>query len=128
MKKGEKTGFSILEVFITIFIIGVILILYQASLSGFYIIRTVKDQEIALRVANNKLEELRSAGYDNIPSTGSFNNPQLSDFLDKSSILTVEDFNAETKQITVTINWREKAGAPFKNVSLTTLVTKNGGI
>lgn len=130
MKSKTKInyGFSLLEVIVTLFIIGLVLVLYQAALGKVRLIQYAKNQEIALRVANNKIEELRSGGYSALPSSGSFSDSQLNSLSNSSASMTITDYNADTKQILVTIQWLDPAGSSLKNISLTTLITKTGGL
>jgi prepilin-type N-terminal cleavage/methylation domain-containing protein len=125
---NSQKGFSLLEIVITIAIIGMILLLYQIFLSNLFLSRDAKNQEIALRIANNKIEELRAVGYDSLPVSGTFSDTQLSLLSQSSATMTITDFNVDTKQILVTIQWIEPSSPNYKTISLTTLVTKAGGL
>jgi prepilin-type N-terminal cleavage/methylation domain-containing protein len=127
-KLNSKSGFSLLEVIISLFIIGLILALYQAVLGNVRLIQYAKDQEIALRVANNKMEELRAGGYTALPASGSFSDSQLNALSSSTAAMAITDFNATTKEVLITIQWREAVGTSAKNISLTTLITKTGGL
>jgi prepilin-type N-terminal cleavage/methylation domain-containing protein len=127
-KQNSKKGFSFPEVMITIFVVAIVLVLYIAAANTIRILKTSKDQEIALRVANNKVEELRAGGYDNLPASGSFSSSQLSTLPNSSGTMTITDFNARTKQVQITVEWREPSNTSARNVSLVTLVTRVGGI
>lgn len=124
----KNSGFTLLEVITTIFIIGLVLVLYQAALGKAKLIQYAKNQEIALRVANNKIEELRAGGYEALPSSGSFSDSQLDSLSGSSASMAITDYNADTKQVLITIEWQEPTGSSLKNISLTTLVTKTGGL
>lgn len=123
----KQGGFSLLEVIITLLIIAVILSLYQAALGTVFVTRTAKDQETALLIANNKLEELRAGGYNNLPAGGSFNDAQLSLLPGGSASLTVTDYSSTTKQTLVNVQWLDPVGLK-KSISITTLITKYGGL
>jgi prepilin-type N-terminal cleavage/methylation domain-containing protein len=127
-KKNQNSGFSLVEVLVTLFIIALILVLYQQSMGKVRLIGYADDQETALRVANNKIEELRSGGYAALPSSGSFSDSQLNTIANSSAAMTITDFNADTKKVVITIEWRQSAGYPLRSVSLTTLITKTGGL
>ncbi len=114
--------------FITLFIIGVILLLYQVSFNNLLLSRNIKDQEIALRVANNKIEALRAEGYDTLPASGSFSDSQLDSLPGALATMTITDFNTDTKQIIITIQWQEPGIAIPQTLSLATLITKTGGL
>jgi prepilin-type N-terminal cleavage/methylation domain-containing protein len=126
--RKQQRGFSLLEIIITIAIIGMILLLYQIFLSNLFLSRDAKNQEIALRIANNKIEELRAVGYDSLPSSGVFFDTQLNLLSQSSAAMTITDFNADTKQVLITIQWFEPTSPTPKTISLTTLVTKVGGL
>ncbi|MCX6766716.1 MAG: type II secretion system protein [Candidatus Moranbacteria bacterium] len=131
---GEKTkinsnsGFSVIEVLVTLFVVGLVFVLFQQALGKVHLVNYADDQETALRVANNKIEELRSGGYSALPTSGNFSDSQLNTLSNSSVSMTITDFNTNTKKVVVTIQWRQSAGSPLRNVSLTTLVTKTGGL
>lgn len=127
-KRNQKSGFSIVEVMITLFIIGTVLVLYQAAVSTIRFVRVAKHQEIALGIAGNKIETVRSGGWDNLPESGSFSDPQLGALPNGTATLDISSFNDDTKQISVSVEWREFAGASLREVTLDTLVTKTGGL
>jgi prepilin-type N-terminal cleavage/methylation domain-containing protein len=127
-KINSKSGFSLLEVLVTLFIIGLVLVLYQAALGKVKLIQYAKNQEIALRIANNKIEVLRAGGYSALPSSGSFYDSQLNSLSNSSANMTVTDYNADTKQVIVTIQWQEPVSSSPKEISLITLITKTGGL
>jgi prepilin-type N-terminal cleavage/methylation domain-containing protein len=128
IKLNSKSGFTLLEVLITLFIIGLVLVLYQMSLGKVKLIQYAKNQEIALRVANNKIEELRAGGYSGLPSSGSFSDSQLDPLSNNSASMTISNYNADTKQVLITIQWQELVSSSPKNISLVTLITKTGGL
>lgn len=128
IKLNSKSGFSLLEVIVTLFIIGLVLVLYQASLGKIKLIQYAKNQEIALRVANNKIEELRAGGYSALPASGSFSDSQLNSLSNSSANMTITDYNADTKRVLITIQWQESISSSLKNISLATLITKTGGL
>jgi prepilin-type N-terminal cleavage/methylation domain-containing protein len=130
MKKNINlnSGFTLLEVLVTIFIIGLVLVLYQGALGKVGLIQYAKNQEIALRVANNKMEELRAGGYAALPSSGNFSDTQLNSLPNSSASMTITAYNSDTKQVVITIQWDDPSSSSSKNISLTTLVTKTGGL
>lgn len=128
MKKGTQQGFTILEVALGIFIVVVMLMLYQAALNSVFLTKNAKDQEIALRIASHKIEEIRAGGYASVPSSGSFSDSLLSTIPSGSANLEVATFNAKTKQITVTVSWQEINAQTVHSVSLDTLITEVGGL
>ena len=122
-------GFSLIEVTISIFIIGVVLLLLQAIIRSSTLIRMTKSQGIALSIARNKLESVRVGGYTNIPVSGSFSDSLVSTFpRAATTTLTVSTYNTKTKQIIVSVIWRDPGAAASSTVSLLTLMTETGGL
>ena len=124
----KQTGFSLIEVVVTLFIIGVIFVLYQVALNGIFLTRNAKDQEVALRVATHKVEELRSLGYFSLPASGAFTDSQLSSLLQSSASMAISDYNLKTKQITVTVSWKENNTNVPHSLQLNTLISQDGGL
>jgi len=127
-KPKSRQGFSIVEVMITLFIIGTVLVLYQAAAGTIRFVRVANHQEIALAIANNKIETLRSGGFGNLPESGSFSDPQLGSLPDGTAALDISSLNDDTKEVSVSVEWREFESMPAKSVSLDTLITKTGGL
>lgn len=125
---GAQCGFSLLEVLVAVFLIGVIFVMYSAAMKNVSLNRNAKAQEIALRIASTKMEVLRDAGYGSLPASGSFADSQLASIPSGSASLAVLDFNAETKQVTVTVSWTEPSIGGGRNVVLSTLITVTGGL
>ena len=121
-------GFSLIEVIVTVFVIGLAFLLYQGAIQNVFVSRSAKDEEVALRVASDKLEELRKGGYANLPASGSFSDAQLADLSQGTGSLTIADFNAETKQVEVTVSWNETSTGGTHSVLLSTLMTQDGSI
>ncbi len=128
--KTKQQGFSLLEVLIALFMVAMMLVLYQSAISAIALSRNAKDQEIALRIASHKLEALRAAGYDALPSSGTypFSDAQLSIIPAASGSFTVIDSTNRTKQVTVTTTWREPGTGKDHAVVLDTLITAVGGL
>lgn len=121
-------GFSLIEVTITIFIFGILLLLLQAVLQSSVLVRTTKSQGIALTIVRNELEILRAGGYATLPPSGSFSNNLLSTIPSATTTLTVSTYNASTKQVTASVIWREPGSSASSTISLSTLITNTGGL
>ncbi len=121
-------GFSLIEVTVTIFIVGILLLMFQAILQSSILVRTTKSQGIALTIARNELETLRAGGYATLPQSGSFSNSLLSTLPSATSSLTVSVYNAGTKQVVAKVIWRESGSSASSTVSLSTLITQTGGL
>jgi prepilin-type N-terminal cleavage/methylation domain-containing protein len=130
MKKNifNSFGFSLLEVVVTVFIAGLILLVYQASSNIILLSRNAKNQEIALVIANNKIEELRAGGYGALPVSGSFSDSQLSLLPGGFGELVVNDFATNTKEVIATVYWQNNGGNGQMEVSVPTLMASGGGL
>lgn len=122
-------GFSLIEVIISIFVMGVMLILLQAVVHSGVLVRTSKNQGIALSIARNELETLRIGGYAALPVSGSFSDSLMSTLPQAATtMLTVTPYNAKTKQVVVSVEWLDPGASASSTVSLATLVTETGGL
>lgn len=117
-----------IEIIVSIFIMSVALILLQAVIQSGVLVRTSKNQGIALTIVHNKLEELRAGGYAALPPSGTFSDTLLSTLPLATTTLTIADYNAKTKQATVSVIWRDPGTSASSTVSLSTLITQIGGL
>ena len=127
-RKSCRQGFSLIEVVIAIFIITVMFAFYQAALRSTALARSAKYKDLALRIANNKMEELRAGGYGSLPASSPFSDPLLSSLPSGSAAMSISDYNDKTKQVSAIVSWKELAGSESHSVSLSTLITQVGGI
>jgi prepilin-type N-terminal cleavage/methylation domain-containing protein len=121
-----QSGFSLMEVIITIFIIGALAAIFAAALNLARLTRDSKFQDIALRVASQQLESERALGYASTTS-GSFSDPLLALLPAGTATTTISAYNAKTKQVTVTVTW-DGGASSTRSQSLTTLITQVGGL
>jgi len=120
-------GFSLVEVTVAIAVVALVVVatsvlLQRLPVGG----REVRDQDLALKIASEEVEILRAGGYDALPVSGSFSHPQLGSLREGAASLVIDDSNAKTKQVAVTVSWQGAVGA--RAVSLTTLVSQNSGL
>jgi prepilin-type N-terminal cleavage/methylation domain-containing protein len=121
-------GFSLIEVLVSIFIMGVMLVMLQAVLRSNVLVKMSKNQGVALSIARNEIEILRMGGYDSLPASGSFYSDLLSTIPGAVTELAVDDYNAKTKQVTVQVSWKDSGATASSTVSLSTLITQVGGL
>lgn len=122
-----QRGFSLIEVILTIGIVGTILVVFQAVLTSSALVRTTTFEGVALKIAESKLNVLRHGGYAALPPSGSLTDTNLSLLPEGAETVTVSSFNTGTKQVTVSVSWSDpRAGA--RTVSMTTLVATLGGL
>lgn len=124
-KTDKNSGFSIIEVVITIAMVGLMLVVYQTSANTVVLNKGSNYQEIALRIASSKLQTLRTQPYASLPASGAFADSLLSSLPQGQGTLTVTDYNAKTKQIKATVSWRNPKGKT-QQVNLETLITQGG--
>ena len=125
----SNRGFSLIEVMISIFIVGAVALLYFATLNTFRLTHKSRDEITALNVAQNKLTSLRSGRFANLPASGSFTDSQLSNLDSATATLAITNAGTTSlKQVTVTISWHEENPATTSSISASTLITQTGGI
>jgi len=107
-------------------IIAVFFVLFQAAAGTSIINRNVKHQELALRIAQTKIDNLQFLSYDSLPASGSFSDPSLASLPQGEAAVTVVDFNEKIKQVTVTVRWQEPGVSAARSVSLSTLIGEGG--
>ncbi len=122
----KQKGFSIIEVVVSLFILGVVLLVYAAANNTLILNRIAKHQQLAYRIAANKMESLRSAGYISLPATSTFTDPLFTNLPTASGNIEVTVYDTKTKEVTVTVTWREQGTAVDKRSTVTTLITQGG--
>lgn len=126
---NASRGFSLIEIVVSVFIVGVMLIMLQAVMHSGVLVRTSKSQGIALAIARNELESLRAGGYAALPPSGTFPDSLMNTLPPfATTTLTVSDYNAKTKQVSVSVVWRDAGSPASSTVSLSTLITQTGSL
>lgn len=121
------TGFTLIEVLVAIFVIGMLVALYGVGVMTMSLSREAAHQDVALHAANQQLEVLRMGGYAALPSSGSFSSAQVSQLQSGTGAMTISTLNSETKQVVVIVSWQEGSRGS-RSVSLTTFITETGGL
>lgn len=122
-------GFTLIEVIISIFIVGVMLLLLDAVIRSGTLVNTSKHQGVALAIARSELEQVRAGGYDALPASGSFSDSLLDTLPPAATAtVTVDSYSAKTKQVTVVVEWLDPGLSASSTVSLATLITQVGGL
>jgi prepilin-type N-terminal cleavage/methylation domain-containing protein len=127
MQHSLNRGFALIEVTVAIFVVGLMIVASASLLRGVPATRLTLDQSIALSIAQNKIEALRAGGYAALPATGSFTDSALTALASSTGSVTVTAYASTTKQVQVSVSWREK-DTSVRSVSLTTLITNVGGL
>lgn len=126
-QRARQKGFTLLEVIVSIAVIAGLFMLYTAAINNVFLSRTIKQKDVALRIASHKMEELRAGGYDSLPASGSFSDSNLSSLPSGTGSMTISDYNTSTKQVQVTVSFEDFAGNN-QSVSLSTLIIQSGGL
>ncbi len=92
-----------------------ILVLSQAFSMGMLASRDVENVDLALNIAQAKMEEIRNTSFSNIGSSGPTNDSNFSNF---TTTITVT--GTDPKQVGVTVAWNVQGGST--SVALTTLI------
>lgn len=123
----KRFGFTLIEMLISVGIISAMVAVgtlvvgaMNASLDSAY-------ENIAFRIANGKLDELRAGGYGALPASGQFDDVALAGLPQGSASTSVTVWNEETKKTTSGVSWLSVDGGT-RFVSLTTLITQTGGL
>lgn len=125
--KQTKSGFSLIEVVITIAIVGLMILVYQGIVSNVILTRTAQNKDIALKIASYKIEELRATGYGSLPASGSFSDSLLNSIPSGTATIAVTTYSQKVKQVAVTVSWTEPNSSQI-SVVLTTLIADSGGL
>lgn len=130
-------GFSLIESIVSIFIVGVMLLLLQGVLRSAALAQASQHQNAALSIARNELESLRAGGYGALPDSGPFYDSLLSSLPSATAYLTISDYEEgeesgetgnEIKQVTVRVQWQDPGITASSTVSLSTLISQTGGL
>lgn len=121
-------GFSLVETTIAIGIVGMMIVATSAFLQRLPVNgREVRDQDIALRIAQSEIETLRASGYDALPVSGPFTNPLLDSLATSTASVTIIDYSARAKRADVQVSWQGNDDIA-RQVTLTTLITQSSGL
>lgn len=126
-KRNFGAGFTLIEVTVSIFIIGSIAVASTMLLHGAQLNRVVRDEGLALKIAGRQIEVLRAGGYAALPSSGPFTDSSLSSLASGAAFVTVSSYGAKTKEVEAAVSWLGPDNAP-RTISVTTLVTETGGL
>ena len=125
-KKNLQSGFSLLEVPISLFIIAVMLLVYAAASNTLMLNRNSREADLANYIAVSEIEDLRNTGYANLPASGAFTHPLLDQLPSGTATITITDYNNDTKEAVVTVSWKDQGSFAAHSAVLTTLINKYG--
>ena len=127
MPLQRKRGFTLIEMLIAVFIMSVAAGFVTIVTGTIKVTRDAAFESVAFHIAGAKLDELRAGGYEALPAEGSFSVPELASLPQGTASTSLTALNADTKQVMVGVSWRG-ANNLDRVVSLTTLITRTGGI
>ena len=127
IRNKHDAGFSLIEVLVVIFIVGILSLIYAAGAPLIKAANGVANEDVALHAASQELEKLRAGGYAALPASGAFTNTQLNTLPSGVGNETITNFNPTIKQVAVIVSWQEISGN-MRSVSLSMLITQTGGI
>lgn len=124
---ANHSGFTIAELVITIVIMGIIIPAVALALTNLSVVNyQARDLTLANMIAQNKVETLRSAGYNSVATgTQSFTSELPSTMgSPKSASYTVTTPQTGIKQVDVSISYTEYKAA--KSISYRTYISELG--
>jgi len=128
----KKGGFTVVEAFIAIVILGLCAIaLFTALNVGFHLVNDIRENIIASSIIQEEIEELRKSFFIKLPSYGesSFSNDSLSLLYNPSGTVNVIDAysNPNIVKIIITVRWYSRLNTTKQHIKrIATLITKNG--
>jgi prepilin-type N-terminal cleavage/methylation domain-containing protein len=131
-KLHHQKGFSLVEIIVVIFIIGVAGLLIGNLPSSISSTNRSQHESLAKDIANKQIETLRRTGYTNLSNgTTTISDTDLSKLPSYTAEYIISDCGApyctngeDAKVITVTITWNEIGDT--KQVQLATIVSSGG--
>lgn len=126
LKNKNQTGHTIVEVVIAMFVFIVMLFLYASASNSTRLNRQVKNQDLALRIAESSMEDLKNTPFNSLPSSGSLNHSNLSLLMNSSLNLTMTSINPSLKQAEVVISWKDESAGSVRSINLTSLLSDKG--
>lgn len=115
-----------MEVVVTLFLIGVTLLLFQVTAKSLVLNKYNRYREVALRIADKELQTLRTTPFASLPSSGSFSDSLLSTLPNGQGAITITDINSRLKDVTVTVSWNNTSGTATQSIRLQTYIDQGG--
>lgn len=114
--RNRSSGFTLLEIIVTLVLLAVgVTALAQAFSTGIFASSDIENVDLALNIAQAKMEEIRNTTFASISSSGPTADPNFSSYN-----VTVTVTGTDPKQADVSVAWNTKGGET--SVGLTTLV------
>lgn len=133
----NEKAFSITELVLVVAVVGMIIVIFSALPNSIGLIGQSSHESLAKQIAQKKIEDIRSLGYENIcdPQGGvcteSLTDSRLSKIPDSSAQVTISSClpqvctNGEAvKQVEVAIGWKDNGNQ--KSMKVLTMVSEGG--
>lgn len=116
---------SLIEVLVSLFIVGALIVLYAAAFNVTIMSRFMRSENLAYHIASKRMEELRNTDYAALPVTGTFSDPALASLQSGAGAYTRSDYSsyAGMQELVVTVTWFDGRS---RSVSIRTLVGTGG--
>lgn len=125
----KSRGFTLIEIVVSIFIMGIMLFATHAIFLGTPLIQNARHHDLALKIASNQLEMQRGLGYNNLtghPGSQSFSDTFLASLPSGVGTLIITALSTSTIQIEAQVSWLEQGTTT--SISLATILAKTGGL
>ena len=112
---SPNSGFTLLEILLTLVLLAVgVTALSQAFSTGMLASTDIENVDLAMNIAQAKMEEFKNTSFASLSSSGSTGDANFPNFN-----VTVSVTGTDLKQIDVTVSWNAQGGSP--TVKLTSL-------
>lgn len=126
-QKNPQKGFSLIEVLIAIFILGIVSVtLISVFIYGFNVVFKTQQVSMATQIAQEEVELVRNMNYDDILLLGStYTHDSLSELVNGAGVLSIESGPGDDiKKLTVSVTWDYQGTIMRKDV--VTFITREG--
>ncbi len=121
-----QAGFTIIEVVVTLFILGVTLVLFQVTAHSVALNKYSRYKEVAVRIADQKMQTLRITPFASFPTSGTFSDSRMSLLPSGQGSITVTDINSTLKDVKVTVTWLNSKNTANQQIEVRTYVAQGG--
>lgn len=130
--KTVKSGFSLVEAILVIFVGGLLILLVASLPNAFNLVNKSKNMSLAREIAVKQVEDLRSISFSNLAlGTENIDDNRIALLPQGSGSVTVEDCDIaictngeDIKLIKVSVNWKENNKDQI--VDMVTLIGEGG--
>jgi prepilin-type N-terminal cleavage/methylation domain-containing protein len=108
-KKNKQSGMTLIEVLVSIFMVGALIVLYSAAFNVLIFTKRMRNENVAYHIASKQMEEIRSTTYASLPASNSFNDPLLAQLPSGTANFTVINYVGYNgvKEVVVTVGWND---------------------